>query len=210
MSDHAGQPESAGFVARWSRRKHATRESDAEAQSPIDTPASHAVDPTPNPVADALPESGAAVAAPEAERPPLPDLDALGADSDYTGFLHPDVDKAVRKAALRKLFALPQFGVRDGLDDYDDDFTVFEPLGDTVTSDMRFHEARKRAEAEARAREAAAQADAESEGLRDDTEDPIESNDSVDEAVAEPAEGAARSGDPARFDDTDDAERETL
>ncbi len=29
------------------------------------------------------------------------------------------------------------FNIRDGLDDYDEDFTFFEPLGDTITADMR-------------------------------------------------------------------------
>ena len=50
------------------------------------------------------------------------------------------------------------FNIRDGLDDYDEDFTYFEPLGDIVTADMRHREemlARK-------AREAAEAADKES------------------------------------------------
>jgi hypothetical protein len=46
--------------------------------------------------------------------------------------------------------------VRDGLNDYDGDYTVFEPLGDIITSDMKFHIARKerdRLAAEAEAEE---------------------------------------------------------
>jgi len=38
--------------------------------------------------------------------------------------------------ALRELFRRPEFAVRDGLDDYDGDYTVFEPRGELVTSDM--------------------------------------------------------------------------
>ena len=77
------------------------------------------------------PEPGAA------ERAPLPELDSLGDHSDVSAFLDPDVDELVRRAALRRVFLSPAFNVVDGLDDYDDDFTRFEPLGDIVTSDMR-------------------------------------------------------------------------
>jgi hypothetical protein len=50
------------------------------------------------------------------------------------------------------MFHLAAFNVRDGLDDYDEDFTVFEPLGDVMIADM-WH----RAELEAqRAQEALA------------------------------------------------------
>ena len=49
------------------------------------------------------------------------------------------------------------FNVRDGLDDYDEDFTSFEALGDIVTSDMK-HQAEMEAE---RARQARADAETE-------------------------------------------------
>ncbi|HSN70049.1 MAG TPA: DUF3306 domain-containing protein, partial [Steroidobacteraceae bacterium] len=68
----------------------------------------------------------------------------------------------VRRAALRKLFASAKFNVCDGLDVYCRDYTQFEPLGDIVTADMRFHMERAAklaaalAEREAAAAEAAA------------------------------------------------------
>ncbi|WP_434148936.1 DUF3306 domain-containing protein [Methylocaldum gracile subsp. desertum] len=40
--------------------------------------------------------------------------------------------------ALRELFRRPEFAARDGLDDYDGDYTVFEPRGEFMTSDMRW------------------------------------------------------------------------
>jgi len=43
----------------------------------------------------------------------------------------------VQRKALRKLFQSPKFNVRDGLDDYDLDFSSPEPLGDIVTAEMR-------------------------------------------------------------------------
>ena len=76
----------------------------------------------------------------------LPPVESLNEDSDYSVFMTPGVDEAVKKLALRKLFRLPQFGVLDGLNDYDEDFTYFEALGDIVTSDMKYHEERKKAE----------------------------------------------------------------
>ncbi|HYE36003.1 DUF3306 domain-containing protein [Methylocaldum sp.] len=40
--------------------------------------------------------------------------------------------------ALHELFRQPEFSVRDGLDDYDGDYTAFEPRGELMTSDMRW------------------------------------------------------------------------
>jgi hypothetical protein len=59
---------------------------------------------------------------------PLPPIDTLGPDADYTGFFKPSVAPALRNAALRKLFADPRFNVMDGLDTYIDDYSVFVPL----------------------------------------------------------------------------------
>ena len=62
---------------------------------------------------------------------------ALTPDSDYTGFLSPEVSESLRRLALRKLFQGAEFNVRDGLDDYDQDFTSFAKLGDIITADMK-------------------------------------------------------------------------
>ncbi|MCH7880022.1 MAG: DUF3306 domain-containing protein, partial [Proteobacteria bacterium] len=43
----------------------------------------------------------------------------------------------LRNLALRKLFSAPSFNIRDGLDEYDEDYTYFEKLGDIVTADMK-------------------------------------------------------------------------
>ena len=45
--------------------------------------------------------------------------------------------------ALRKLFAAGGFNVRDGLDDYDEDYTRFQSLGNAVTADMKYHAERR-------------------------------------------------------------------
>ena len=67
----------------------------------------------------------------------MPPLESLGEDSDYSGFLSPEVSDKLRQTALRKLFHGKAFNIVDGLDDYDDDFITALPLGDIVTADMR-------------------------------------------------------------------------
>jgi hypothetical protein len=68
----------------------------------------------------------------------MPDVKTLTEKSDYSGFLSPGVSEDLRKLALRKLFNSDYFHERDGLDDYDEEFTKFEKLGDIITADMRF------------------------------------------------------------------------
>lgn len=45
--------------------------------------------------------------------------------------------------ALRKLFGTSGFNIRDGLDDYDEDFTRYQSLGDTITADMKYQAQRR-------------------------------------------------------------------
>ena len=67
----------------------------------------------------------------------MPPLESLDEHSDYAAFLSPGVSEALRAKALRKLFQLPGLHLPDGLDDYDDDFTRFSGLGNTITHEMR-------------------------------------------------------------------------
>ncbi len=73
----------------------------------------------------------------------MPVLESLDETSDYSMFLSTGVSDALRKRALRKLFGFSMFNVRDGLDDYDDDYRTFEALGDVVTSDMKLQAERR-------------------------------------------------------------------
>lgn len=113
------------FVKRWSRLKQETRQD-------IDN--------------ETVEKKSAAAGIPDDERRPasetltdkdMPDIDSLTSSSDFTDFLSPGVSEELRKLALRKLFRSEVFNIRDGLDEYDDDFTQFEALGDVVTSDMK-------------------------------------------------------------------------
>ncbi len=138
------------FLSRWSRRKALRQEELDEAVL--------------NGEQDALAQQPDSAEAPEQEeKPPLtdedmPPIETIGEDDNYGDFLSPKVSEKLRKAALRKLFHGAGFNIRDGLDDYDEDFTFFEPLGDIVTADMRHRE--EMLERKAReAAEAAKQAD---------------------------------------------------
>lgn len=102
------------FLKRWSRRKQET----AAARDPV------AVDNT----------RQASPALTDADMPPI---EALDGHSDYSMFLSPEVSDQLRRLALRKLFHSSEFNVRDGLDDYDQDFTQFTKLGDIITADLK-------------------------------------------------------------------------
>ena len=65
----------------------------------------------------------------EAEPPePLPPVESLTPESDFTPFMRPGVDPATKRAALRVLVRDPRFNVMDGLDVYIDDYTKPDPL----------------------------------------------------------------------------------
>lgn len=163
-----------GFLRRWSRRKLDEPVDSASSQDlpgpvavPLDGDASLTSEvplpdpdkPTvqPSPAASDL-ATGDATASDSAAGDEviltdkdMPPVESLTADSDFTPFMSSGVSRELRQLALKKLFFSGLFGARDGLDDYDDDFTRFEPLGDTITSDMKYH--MRRAEKERLARE---------------------------------------------------------
>ena len=118
-----------GFLSRWARRKNQIRQGLPVEDVPVELAPSAA--PEPAPVA----LQTAAVPVPLAKPPepvlPLPTLDdvaALGADANYTRFVASGVDENVKRAALKKLFAEPQFNVMDGLDIYTGDYTQADPM----------------------------------------------------------------------------------
>ena len=151
-----GETDGEAFYRRWSRRKQADREQNL--QGP--------------------PE---AIADPEQPQPQKSDADmlpieSLGEDSEYGEFLSPNVSDKLRKLALRKLFNLPQFALRDGLDDYDEDYTTFEVLGDVLTADrrhqMEMEAERNKQEASQIAAVDAEQTETEAPAAKDEEEDP--------------------------------------
>ena len=158
MPNETDNPKRAeGFIARWSRRKAATETPaptvDATVEATVDATVDAANASTV--LDDSSPPTVAETRAqPEPTDEQMPPLDALDENSDYSGFMSPKVSEQLRRSALRKLFRSAVFNIRDGLDDYDDDFRNFAPLGDLITSDMKHQmemaEKRKQREQEMR------------------------------------------------------------
>ncbi|HKJ51998.1 MAG TPA: DUF3306 domain-containing protein [Gammaproteobacteria bacterium] len=115
-------------LSRWSRRKlEARKEAQHEqpaTEAPVETP----------PVVDKTVDDTEKPVLTDAD---MPDIDTLDENSDFSVFMSSGVSDKLRNLALRKLFGAPVFNIRDGLDEYDDDYTSFEKLGDIVTSDMK-------------------------------------------------------------------------
>lgn len=113
----------------------------------------------------------------------MPSLESLGDDSDYSGFLSPRVSEALRNQALRKLFHSTVFNVCDGLDDYDEDFTSFEKLGDIITADMK-HQVEMEAQRIKQLAEQELTEEEKHEEIESDTNDTIQQGNSAGDAHA--------------------------
>jgi len=125
MSDSTLPPHDHGetFVGRWSRLKRGEESSAAPQPGTADEAAERPIQTAPE-----------EVLLTDADMPPV---EELGEDSDFSGFLSQGVSDALREKALKKLWGLPMCGALDGLNDYDDDFSVLESLGDTLTYQMK-------------------------------------------------------------------------
>ena len=165
------------FYKRWSKRKQIHR--DQFSTSTAERTDAAAVQ------ADAKPELT------DAEMPPI---ESLGEDSDFSGFMSPKVSEKLRKVALRKLFNLPQFNLRDGLDDYDDDFTKFEALGDIVTADLR-HQMEMEAERKKSKESQMVEAEPDVVGSEDAEVSAIETDEDQMEPLSEPSATPSPNGD---------------
>jgi hypothetical protein len=136
-----------GFLRRWARRKTEIQEGravpPAAASEPGHMPApavgaggaaaAEAVD------APLQAQAAGAVVPERASAPPSPtmeDVALLNADSDFSGFVARGVDQAVRRSALKKLFADPHFNVMDKLDIYIDDYTKPSPVSAAMLASL--------------------------------------------------------------------------
>jgi hypothetical protein len=133
----AETPPSTGFsLRRWSQRKHAAARGEPELQrsDPVVERAAKTSDASRTPVAapanpaTAAPAATAAVNAATDTAIPLPSLESLTIESDFSPFMQPGVDEELKRTALRKLLRHPRFNVMDGLDVYIDDYSKPSPL----------------------------------------------------------------------------------
>ncbi len=94
------------FLSRWSRLKADSKELPKEAE------------------------------ADKGEPPVLPAVESLSPESDFAGFMHPKVEDALRRVALKKLFSDPHFNVPDPFEAYSGDWTVGEPIPDEMLATL--------------------------------------------------------------------------
>ena len=96
------------FLARWSRLKR-------------EAPAAKATE-TPAPGAEAS--------------PPVPPVESLTPESDFTAFMGPKVKDELRRLALKKLFSDPHFNIPDPYEAYSGDWTVGEPISEELLATL--------------------------------------------------------------------------
>lgn len=60
--------------------------------------------------------------------PALPPVEKLTPESDFSGFMNPKVEDALRRVALKKLFSDPHFNLPDPFEAYSGDWTGGEPI----------------------------------------------------------------------------------
>ncbi|MGD8547884.1 MAG: DUF3306 domain-containing protein [Thiohalophilus sp.] len=129
MSDSSNSQDNQApsFLTRWSRRKQEQAQQPGISEItkvPVEQVASE-------PVAEPL------------SPPAIPDVDTLDENSEVSMFFTEQVSETIKRKALRKLFHMDKFNICDGLDDYAEDYTKFEPLGDVITAHQRLREERE-------------------------------------------------------------------
>jgi hypothetical protein len=95
------------FLSRWSRLKSESKELPQRKEDKEETPA-----------------------------PVLPPVENLTPESDFTGFMHPKVEDALRRAALKKLFSDPHFNVPDPYEPFSGDWTGGEPISEEMLATL--------------------------------------------------------------------------
>jgi hypothetical protein len=72
----------------------------------------------------------------EAPAPALPPVDKLTPESDFSGFMNPKVEDALRRVALKKLFSDPHFNLPDPYEAYSGDWTGGEPIPEEMLATL--------------------------------------------------------------------------
>lgn len=123
--------EDESVFARWSRLK---RQHAAKATGQPQSRAATAIRPTSEDAAETTLSNRPAPPLPGK----LPDIASLNKDSDFTPFLRADVPEELHRQALRALWRSdPTFSLRDGLTDYDEDYTAIGRVEQVVRTAYR-------------------------------------------------------------------------
>lgn len=133
--------EPTGFLGRWSRRKTDVLQGKPLAEPAAPVKAAPVIAPVVSPAALAADAGQASKpATPPAEVPEkllsLDDVKALTQDSDFKPFMAQNVGADVRNAAMKKLFTDPHYNVMDGLDIYISDYSIADPIPESMLRQM--------------------------------------------------------------------------
>ena len=94
------------FLRRWSRLKREHERAVEQPQQPVEK----------------------AEGAKPAEPAPLPPVEKLTPESDFTSFMQPKVQDNLRRAALKKLFVDPHFNTPDPFEPFSGDWRIAESI----------------------------------------------------------------------------------
>ena len=135
----------------------------------------------------------------------LPPLESLHKDSDFTPFFAGNIPDFIKRQAYRVLWrSNPFFNLRDGLDDYDEDFSLSKLVGNIVSEAKGKGKSKAKAKAKAKAKtKAKAKAEAEAKGKTKPGQ--ARAGDETAKAAA-PEKGASEDG--GEDDDLGDADGE--
>lgn len=115
-------------LQRWARKK-------AEAGKQAEQPPPSVVEPGPAPEEQELALNESLPEHELLEKYGLPDPENIELGTDITGFMRKEIPEFLRRKALRGLWkSNPVLAVLDGLNDYDEDYTLASTAGQTVTS----------------------------------------------------------------------------
>ena len=190
MSDE--EDKERNFLKRWSGRKTVERELKSIDQVEISEQSEVAVSAELGEAADKE------VSVPD----DLPDIDTLNKDSDFSLFMRKGTPEHLKKLALRKLFnSDPAFSVLDGLNDYDEDYSMIGMVAEAVSTRYKPGRGMVDPDEEASAKE---QGESSSDNLQGDpvSKDGRATDELLDqETEQEPSENFVEDGEIAELED---------
>ncbi|MDV7340229.1 DUF3306 domain-containing protein [Terasakiella sp. A23] len=125
-----------GFLSRWSQRKQDAKT--APAPEPVVVAEEAPVENIPVVANEEPVQEEALTVEQEAMIADLPDVETLTPESDFSAFMQTGVPEELKRLALRKLWrSNPIFANLDGLNDYDEDFTIIQPLAEGVAEELQ-------------------------------------------------------------------------
>lgn len=131
------------FMQRWSQRKRDHGDASSSDKASAETPATLAEQahaPAPSEEHEASSRAAALIPGYDPQRPldeQLPEPEQLGAGDDFRAFMLPGVGEFLKRRALRRMFKVGNYNVRDGLDDYDEDYSQLMRMMPEVSARMR-------------------------------------------------------------------------